>query len=224
MRQWRVPAAGVLLGLVLVAVYMVGIRQPRSQEITALEEEITQLRLQQEPLRRDIKGLEEVAARESEFTAALRLLERLIPSGLAQPALLVQIQTAAEGAGVKLVSVTFGDPQVPKGAPQSPVPETVLVAMPLTVIVEGPFPRITEVMRRVEVDIDRAVLVGAVALTEAEAGFPQLTGTWTGQGYALLRADDPLLIDPNAPPAAAPPPAGQGQQRAVTSTTVAPPR
>lgn len=193
MRRWRVPAAGVLCGVLLVAVYIVGFHGPRSDEIADLVAEIDQLRSQHEPLRRDIRNLDEVASREPEFRGALQLLERLIPSGLTQPVLLSQLQAAADGAGVKLVSVTFGEPQIPKGAPESPVSDTVLVAMPLTVVVEGPYVNITDLLRRVEVDMDRAVLVGELALTEAESRFPQLAGTWSGQAYALLPAEDPLL-------------------------------
>lgn len=196
MRRWRVPAAGLLVGLLLIGGYFVGLHGPRSDEIAELVAQTDQLRAQQEPLRREIKGLEEVASREAELTTALRLLEGLIPSGLTQPALLLQLQEAAGGAGVKLASITFGDPEVPEGAPPSPVAGTVLTAMPLTVVAEGPFVNITDLLHRVEVDMDRAVLIGSLALTEAEVGFPLLTGTWSGQAYALLRPDDPLLVDP----------------------------
>lgn len=199
MKRWRVPAAGVLGGLLLVAVYAVGFHGARSDEIAELVADTDRLRAQQEPLRREIRGLDEVASREPELTTALRLLERLIPSGLAQPSLLAELQAAAERSGVKLVSITFGDPRVPKGAPESPVTGTVLVAMPLTVVVEGPYVNITDLLHRVEVDVDRAVLVGELALTEAEPRFPQLAGTWSGQAYALLPADDPLLMDQEAP-------------------------
>jgi len=196
--------AGAVAALALVAAYFVGFRQPKSAEIADVKADAEQLRAQQMPLQRDIKGLEEVAARQTELEGALRLLERLIPTGLAQPTLLVELQAATEGSGVELVSVTFGDPEVPKGAPQSHVPGTVLAVMPVTVIVDGRFLAINDVLRRVEVDLDRAVLVGTVALTEAEAGLPQLRATWSGQAYALMAADDPLLADPQASPAPSP--------------------
>lgn len=198
MRRWRVPAAGALAAIVMVAVYVMGFHQPRSSQIAELSAEADQLRAQQAPLRRSIEALEKVASREPEFNTALQLLEQLIPAGLAQPSLLVEIQTAAQAAGVVLDSVTFGDPKVPKEAPQSHVPGTVLVAMPVTVVVRGPYAGITDMLRTTEVGKDRAVLVGTVALTEADAGFPQLTGTWSGQAFALLPADDPLLADPSA--------------------------
>ena len=205
MRRWRVPAAGVVAAVVLIAVYGIGFHQPRKAEIRELVAEVKQLRTAQNPLRRDIEGLEEVAARQPEFDAAVRSLEQLIPSELAQPSILAELQFAAKETGVELLSVTFGDPKLPKGAPESHVPGTVLAAMPITVIVEGPFLAITDLLRQVETDINRAVLVGSVALTEAEASFPQLTGTWSGQAYALLPADDPLLADPDMAPADPPP-------------------
>ena len=199
MKRWRVRAAGALVAVVMVAIYALGFHGPRSGRIAELAEETEQLRAQQAPLQRVIDALEKVEAREPEFKTALALLDKLIPPRLAQPALLAEMQSAARGAGVELVSVTFGDPKIPKDAPSSPVSGTVLVAMPVTVIVDGPFAGISDMLRRIEVEKERAVLVGAVALTEADVGFPRLTGTWSGQAYALLPANDPLLVDPHAP-------------------------
>lgn len=224
MRRWRVPGAGALAAIVLVAIYVVAFHNPRSSRITGLDDEATQLRAQQAPLQRSIDALEKVAAREPEFNTALRLLEQLIPTGLSQPSLLVELQSAARAAGVVLESVTFSNPEVPQGAPPSHVPGTVLVAMPLSVVVTGPFAAITDMLRRVEVSKNRAVLVGAVALTEADAGFPQLTGTWSGQAFALLPADGPLLVDPNVPArTVSPPSARDTPERPVTPPTRAQP-
>jgi Tfp pilus assembly protein PilO len=202
-KRWRVPAAGALAATVMVAIYLVAFHQPRATKIAGLAEETSQLLAQQAPLRRAIDALEKIQAREPEFRTALDLLEKLIPPRLAQPDLLAQTQAAAEAAGVELASVTFGDPKKPANAPLSPVAGTVLVALPLTVVVNGPFAGITSMLRRMEVGNERAVLVGAVALAESDDGFPQLTATWSGQAYALLPTDDPLLIDPHAPVAKA---------------------
>lgn len=201
MRRWRVPAAGITVALLIVVAYYFGFHQPRGDEITAVVAQTDQLRAQQVPLRRDIAALEKVAAREPDLRSALHLLEQLIPSGLAQPDLIAQLQTAADAAGAQLVSVTFGEPELPEGAPASRLPDTVLAAFPVTVVATGQFGGITDLLHRVEDDVDRAVLVGTVAVTEAEAGFPELTATWSGQAYALLTTDDPLLADarPAAP-------------------------
>lgn len=200
MRRWRVPAVGIVAALALVSLYFFGSHQPKSEQIAEIQADTEQLRAQQPPLRREIKGLEEVKAREGEFRRALQLLERLIPSDLAQPSLLVDLQTAADAAGVQLVSVTLGDAEVPKGAPESHIPGTVLVSMPVTVVVEGVYLRIAELLRNVETT-DRAVLVGTLALAEADAGLPGLRGTWSGQAFALIPKDDPIVVDPAAPAA-----------------------
>ena len=196
MRRWRVPAAGAVVAVVLVAINLLGFHQPRSREIATLRSDTRRLLAEQAALERDIAALENVKRREGELQPALQLLNTLIPPDLAQPALLAQIQIAAQGSGVELLSVTFGDPTVPKEAPASGVPDTVLVSMPLTVVVRGPYAGIANLLRRIETENHRAVLVRTVAVTESDAGFPQLTGTWSGEAYALLAAASPVLVDP----------------------------
>lgn len=188
---------GAAAALVLTIVYVVGFYSPRSDRIAELRAQTKDLRAQQLTLKRNIAALEKVAAHEAEFNDARRLLDNLIPPGLSQPNLLAQVQTAAQAAGVQLVSVTFGGLGVPEKAPQSTVAGTVLVAMPLTIVVNGPYPGITNMLRQVETAKQRAILVKEVSLTEADAGFPILTGTWSGQVYALLPTGDPLLVDPS---------------------------
>jgi Tfp pilus assembly protein PilO len=196
-RRWRVPAGGAVAALLLVAIDLLGFHQPRSREIATLHSDTRRLRSEQVALERTIAALENVKAREPELRTALQLLDTLIPPHLAQPALLAQMQGAAQGAGVELVSVTFGDPTVPKEAPASAIPDAVLVSMPLTVVVRGPYAGITNLLRRIETEKNRAVLVRTVAVTESDAGFPQLTGTWSGEAYALLAAANPVLLDPS---------------------------
>lgn len=210
MRRLRVPIAGAVVAVLVIAAYAFGFHRPRSDVIAVARADVEQLQAQQALLQGEIAVLEQVASREAELQAALDRLHQLIPSELAQPSMLSELQGAAAQAGVELTSVTFGAPAppeaepagtVPAGEPTSTVPGTVLVQMAVTVAVEGRFAAVTELLRRIETEIDRAVLVGTVALTEAEAGFPEITGTWSGQAYALLPVDHPLVVDPDAPPA-----------------------
>lgn len=207
MRRWRIFLAGAGVGLLLIGGYFVGFHQPRGEEIVQLSAEADQLRARQAALRQENRELEGVAARAGEFQAALDRLQQLIPPKLTQDRVLEQLRADAAAAGVALVSVTFGDPQVPEGAPPSDVPGTVMVEMAMTVMAEGPYAGISDLLRRVEGEADRAVLIDTVAVTEAEAGFPLVTGTWSGQAFALLSADDPLvqLGEPPTAAAASPP-------------------
>ena len=197
MKRWRIPSAGAAAALVLMIVYGVGFHSPRSDRIADLRAQTKDLRAQQLTLRKNIEALEKVAAHEAEFNAARRLLDKLIPPGLSQPSLLAHIQTAAQTAGVQLMSVTFTGLGIPEGAPESTVAGTVLVAMPLTIVVNGPYAGITNMLRQIETAKQRAMLVQEISLTESDVGFPTLTGTWSGQAYALLPTGDPLLVDPN---------------------------
>ena len=208
MRRWRVFIAGGALALLVVVGYFMGLHQPRQEEIAQLSADADQLRSQQVLLRQENTELEAIAARADEFRAALARLQRLIPTGLAQDAILEQLDADAESAGVVLASVTFGDALAAQGAPPIDVPGTVLVQMAVTVVAEGPYAGVTDLLRRVEVEADRALLIGTVALTEAEAGFPQVTVTWSGNAYALLPADSPRapVADPAAPSTATEPP------------------
>ena len=201
MRRLRVPIAGAVVAVLVIAAYAFGFHRPRSDAIAAAGAEVQQLQAQQALLESEIAVLEQVADREDELQAALHRLQQLIPSELAQPSMLTQLQVTAAQAGVELTSVTFGTPAPPEGEPASTVPGAVLVQMAVTVAVDGRFAAVTELLRRIETEIDRAVLVGTVALTEAEAGFPEITGTWSGQAYALLPVDHPLVVDPDAPSA-----------------------
>lgn len=201
MRRLRVPIAGATVALLVSVTYFFAFHRPRGDAMAQVRADVEQLRAQQTSLQREIAVLEELADRQDQLEVALERLEGLIPSQLAQPAILAELQQAAGGAGVELTSVAFGTPQPPEGGPTGDAAGTVLVQMPVTVTVEGPYAGVTEMLRRVETDLDRAVLVGTIALTEAEAGYPELTGTWAGQAYALLPADHPLLVGPNAPPA-----------------------
>lgn len=195
MKRWRIPSAGAAAALLLMITYGVGFHSPRSDGIADLRAQTKGLRAQQLTLQKNIEALEKVAAHEVEFNAARRLLDNLIPPGLSQPSLLAQIQRAAQAAGVQLVGVTFSGLAVPQGAPESTVAGTVLVAMPLTIVVTGPYAGITNMLRQMETAKQRAMLVREVSLTEADAGFPMLTGTWSGQAYGLIPTGDPLLLD-----------------------------
>lgn len=208
MRRWRVFLAGAGLALLVVVGYVLGFHQPRQEEIARLAADTDQLRAQQAVLRQENMELEAVAAQADKFYVALARLEQLIPTGLAQDTVLEQLRAQAEGAGVALTSVTFGELLVPDGAPPSNVPGTVLVGMAVTVEAEGPYSGVTDLLRRVEVEAERALLIGTVAITEAEAGFPRVMSTWSGNAYALLPAGSPLapVADPAAPSTETAPP------------------
>lgn len=210
MRRYRVLLAGAVVAAAILAVYVFTLHLPRAERIDEVRAEAERLRAYQVELRDEIVLLEEIAANEDAYVEALDQLEELIPADVAEPALLAELQRAADEAGVELVSVTFGELIVPEAAEAAtPADPGVLVEIPLTVAVEGDFFEVAELLRSVEVVMPRAILVDTVSLTQGRAGFPVLTGTWSASIYALVPSDDPRLgaseVPAVPPPAEAPP-------------------
>lgn len=210
MKRYRVVLAGALAGLVLVAAYLFAFHLPRAERIDELQTRAEQLRSYQTQLRADIGHLEAIESREREYRRALDRLDELVPSEIDQPAVLRQLEDAADAADVTLQSVSFDDVAIPEDGEAEEFGDAgVLVQVPVTGAVEGSFFPITDLLANIEVDMPRAVLIDTVTLTEAEQGFPSLTGTWSGRVYALVAAEDlpvgdvPRETDGSAPDDAA---------------------
>lgn len=217
MSAYRVPIVGVLLALVLTLGWWLLLYSPASQRQADVEAATAGFRQQQSALRGQIASLRAIEAEEVEIRTALARLEEYIPVGTAQPTTIRQLQRAADRSGVELSSVTFGTPEVPVAAADvAPTdtgdPGTTLANVPLTILLEGGYFQVVDFLRRVEVNVPRAVLMTGVDLAEGAAeGFPTLAATLTGQIFAIVPADDldevaPGGQAPDAVPAPAPSP------------------
>jgi Tfp pilus assembly protein PilO len=198
MRQ-RAPLIGVALAVLLAVGFWFLLYQPRNEEQAELEAETAQLQTRQQQLSNEIAQLEEIQANEVEIRAALARLEEYVPSGLAQPTTIRQFQQSADAAGVEILAVSFAVPEPAEGAPPTGQPDSVLGSIPVTMTLEGGYFQMVDFLRRIEVDVPRAVLVESVAAGEAEAGFPLLSTTWSGRLFALIPAGPDAAV-------AAPPP------------------
>lgn len=193
MRRYRVPLAAAGLGVLLVLGFWLAVYQPRAGRVAALEAETEQLKSQQGVVRSAIARLEAIAAEEDRVRADLATAQQLIPTDVQQPALLAQLQDAADAADVGLDGVTFGEPTPVQGAPAPDEPGTVLAEVPVTLTLAGDYFALVDLLGRVERDVGRAVLVESFHLTEAEEGFPALSGVASGRVYSLVPGDDPAL-------------------------------
>ncbi|MDQ3973136.1 MAG: type 4a pilus biogenesis protein PilO [Actinomycetota bacterium] len=204
--RYRGPLVGVLVGVLLTAAYWFLLYQPRADEQAALQSETAELSAQQQQLRNEITALEEVQANEVEIRQALARLEAYIPSGLAQPSAIREFQQSADAAGVEITSVTFTEPEVVEEAPETGEENTALVAIPVTMVVEGGYFQAVDFFRRLEVQGLRAVLVDSVAIAEGEDEFPSLATTWSGQLFAVVAVPPEPAV--TASPAPSPAQAG----------------
>lgn len=159
---------------------------PAGEQLTALRDETSQLESQAQMLRNQITQLEDIREREVEIQADLARLEEFIPVDPSQASLVRQIQLAADAANVVIDSLNYQDPSVVQGAPPASDPNRVLGEIVSTVNVVGGYFQIADFLRRLEVDVPRALLVTGVELTESGEGFPLLTASIESSLYALI--------------------------------------
>lgn len=182
----RAPLYAALAALLLAVGFWYLIWSPKSEEQAAFEAETVELETQVATLRTELDRLLEIQENQFEYEAQLSRLEEYVPTGAAQPAALQALQEAADLAGVEITSLTNGDPVLVEGAPPAEDPEMALASIPVAMTMDGGYFQHVDLLRRMEVDIPRALLVRTVALTEAEAGFPELTTTWSGEMFAVV--------------------------------------
>ncbi|MPZ74709.1 MAG: hypothetical protein GEU74_16100 [Nitriliruptorales bacterium] len=211
------PIVGILVAAVLTVAFWFLLYKPASDEEQAVRDEIAGLEGQQATLRNELAQLQGIQDREVEIRAALARLEELVPAGVAQPAAIRQLQRGADASGAEIGSVTFGLPGLPTSAEGTAPPDTgtegtTLADIPVTMVVEGGYFQVVDFLRRLEVEVPRAVLVDSVSIAEGETGFPRLAATWTGHMFAVIPTE--ALADaagaPLAPPTPAPTPTEGG--------------
>lgn len=204
------PIIGLLVALLIGAAFWFLLYKPASDDEQVVRDEIVTLEAQQATLRTELSTLEGIRERQVEIRAALARLDSLIPVGPAQPAAIRQLQRGADASGTEISSVTFGLPAAPQPAADGTVPPntgtdgTALASIPVTMVVEGGYFQLVDFLRRLEVDMARAVLVDSVSVGEAETGFPRLAMAWTGRMFAVVPSEN--LVDASGAPVAPPVP------------------
>lgn len=213
-------AAILLLG---VAFYFL-VWSPLDEQEVALVAETDSLESQAQQLRNQLAQLQEIQDSELEIRADLNRLRGLIPSGdPAQPSFVRAAQLAADASGVSIESLTFGLPAVVEGGPPADAEGLVLAQISLNGVIEGGYFQVVDMFRRLEVEVQRAVQVDTLGITEGPDGFPQLSVAVTGRIFVLLPVSQ---VEETAEPAPPPPPADgatEGPTPTPTPGTTPPP-
>lgn len=202
----RAPLIGGLVAVVLVVGYWFLLYKPALEEQAAFEAETAQLEDTQSQLRTEIAQLEAIRDDEVRIRAVVARLEEFLPTGVAQSTVVRQFQQAADEANVGITSVTFGEPTVVAGAPETGDPDTTLASIAVSMVTDGAYFPTVDFFRRVEQDVPRAVLTQSVNLAEGEGGFPTLATTWAGQLFAvvpmaaIVAPDDPSAVPGESAP------------------------
>lgn len=194
----RAPLFGLLAVVMLSVGFYFLVWSPKTDEQAAIEAETAQFEQQVASLESELDRLLEIQENEFEYRTELSRLAEYIPDDPAQPTALKQFQQAADLAGVTITSMANGLPTLVEGAPAAEDPELALARIDVSMTAEGGYFQHVDLMRRLEVDVPRALLVRSVSLTEGTDGYPDLSATWTGEMYAVvpISAAAPAAVAP----------------------------
>jgi Tfp pilus assembly protein PilO len=190
----------LLAGVLVVAMYWMFMLKPAREELAAVEDQIAQQRVQQEQLEQQILRLKEVRAQSPEIEAKLLAAATVIPTQEALPALLRQLQAAAEDAGVDLGAVSTSRPTPIDGI----VPATASIDISLQL--DGHYFQLVDFLRRIEDPtlVPRGLQWMSASIVRGE--YPELNVSLTGRVFAQLPVA-PAVEEP------APAPDGDGAEQ-----------
>lgn len=195
--------------VVVVIISLVGwwmlLYSPAREQQMALQAEITDLEAREQQLVNQRQQLVELQDRAPQIRRSLDRLNQFIPPDPDQASFLELLQLAGNAAGITFTGLTFTDPLPVEGAPSPADPRLVLGQITVQGTIESGYFQLVDFLRRMEIEVPRAVLVQQVDITESEDGFPEVTTTFTAQMFALIAA--PVVDTPEgaAPPAPATP-------------------
>jgi Tfp pilus assembly protein PilO len=184
-----------LVGVLIVAMFYLFVFQPNREELAEVEERIALQEEQQQLLQAEIVRLESVRDTAPELEADLAAAETIVPRDPALPALLRQLQVAADESGITLLSIGTG-------RPVDLADETVrgLASINLSVQIEGGYFQVIDFLRRVEEPgiTSRGVLWNNVTVSRNDDAYPALQFTLSGSSFAVL--PQPVVEDPPPDP------------------------
>lgn len=190
----RIALPLTALGLVLVAaLFYVFVFQPARDEVADLDEQVAAERAQQGQLQQEITRLRDVRERAPEVEADLAAAEAIVPQDPALPALVRQLQTAADDAGMTLSSISTSRPnEIPDA------PEPGLSSMSVDGQLAGTYFQMVDFLRRIEDPsiTPRGVLWSNVTVARPDADYPELQFSLSGSAYAVLETEPPPEAEP----------------------------
>lgn len=191
---WVVSALGALA---FIALFFVLVFQPAREELADVEEQIALEQTEQARLDGEIQRLRSVREEAPMVEAELAAAEAIVPRDPALPALIRQLQMAADESGVTLSSVATGRP-----AELEAPPEPGLSAIDVNTQVEGGYFQIVDFLRRIEEPTisPRGLVWVNAAVTRVEESYPDLNVTLSGRTFGVIPV--PLPPEPEPEPEA----------------------
>lgn len=192
----RIAVLLTALGLVaVIALFFVFILQPAREDLAAVEDQIAAEQQQQTQLLQDIARLREVRERAPVIESELAAAEAVVPRDAGLPALLRQLQLAADESGLVLSTLSTSRPNE-----LADVDEPGLSSIDVSGQLTGTYFQMVDFLRRIEEPsiTARGITWTSTTISRAGDAYPELSFTLAGRAYAVI--DDPLLAEPESDP------------------------
>jgi Tfp pilus assembly protein PilO len=184
----------VLGAVIVIVLFFIFVFQPAREELAEVEDQIALEQTEQGRLEGEIERLRLVREQAPTVEAELAAADAIVPTDPALPALVRQLQLAADEAGITLASVTTSRPVALEGAPTEG-----LSSIEVSTQLEGGYFQIVDFLRRIE---DPAISPRGIewvntTVTRDDEGYPDLSVTLAGRAYAVLEVPVPPEPEPD---------------------------
>ena len=195
----RIAVLLTALGLLAVTVaFFLFLFQPAREDLAEIEEQIALEQQQQSQLLQDIARLRDVRERAPGIESELAAANAVVPQEAALPALVRQLQSAADDSGMVLSSVATSRP-----SELADVEEPGLSGIDVNGQLTGTYFQMVDFLRRIEdpAITSRGIIWGSTTISRADDAYPDLQFNLSGRAYAVI--EDPLAPEPEPEPAPA---------------------
>ena len=181
--------------IIVVVLFFIFVFQPAREELAEVEDQIALEQTEQERLEGEIERLRLVREDAPSVEAELAAADAIIPRDPSLPALVRQLQLAADEAGITLASVTTSRP-----APLEDAAEEGLSSIEVSTQLEGGYFQVVDFLRRIE---DPSISPRGIewvnsTVTRNDESYPDLSVTLAGRAYAVVAV--PLPPEPEPDP------------------------
>jgi len=178
-RQWAMLTAVACLAILAAGWFLVV--KPQRSHVASLHTQTQTVQDSNGQLQSQVNQLKQ---QQKDLPAQQKLLAQIatkIPDNPALPALIRQLSSAAQGAGVDLVSLAPGAPTVPTAATGPRNAASPLASIPLTLQVHGSYFNVVQFFSAVE-GLNRAMLVTGFSLVPGADPAAPATSSATPDG------------------------------------------
>lgn len=194
-RTWTAGAAVIAVLLVIAGWFF--LVSPQRSAAADLRDQVSAQRARNDQIAVKTKELQAQFASLPERQAQLAEIKQQMPDNPALPALIRDLSSYAESAGVTLDSVSPGAPTAvavtaggnqPVAAPgQAPTSATAtgLLSIPTTITAVGSYSDLTLYLQKLQTSMRRAFLVNTVTLTDSADAKGELTMTLNGDIFVM---------------------------------------